>query len=49
MARRPSSATIIAVVALVVAVGGTALGASAAIPQDNRLTPCYQTSCARLT
>jgi hypothetical protein len=41
---RPSAALIVAVAALLVAVGGSALAAVAAIPQDGRFTACYQTS-----
>jgi hypothetical protein len=42
--RRPSPAVAIALAALAVAVGGTALGAIAAIPSNDRFTACYQTS-----
>lgn len=41
---RPSGALVIAVVALVIAIGGTAIAAVGAIPQDGRFTACYQTS-----
>ena len=42
--RRPSAALAVATAALVVAIGGTAFAAVAAIPSDGRFTACYQTS-----
>lgn len=41
---RPSPALVVAFAALLVAIGGTALGAIGAIPADGRFTACYQTS-----
>ena len=42
--KRPSSALVVAVAALLVAIGGTAVAAIGAIPADGRFTACYQTS-----
>lgn len=42
--RRPSPSFVIAAAALLVAVGGSAVAAIAAIPQGGRFTACYQTS-----
>ena len=44
MSRRPSAALLVAIAALLVAVGGSAFGAIAAIPSNNTFTACYQTS-----
>ena len=41
---RPSIALVVASAALVVAIGGTAFAAVAAIPSEGRFTACYQTS-----
>jgi hypothetical protein len=42
--RRPSAALVVAVAALLVALGGSAVAAIGAIPSDGRFTACYQTS-----
>jgi hypothetical protein len=42
--RRPSPALVLAATALLVAIGGAAFGAVAAIPSNNTFTACYQTS-----
>jgi hypothetical protein len=41
---RPSAALVVAIAALLVAIGGSAFGAIAAIPSNNTFTACYQTS-----
>jgi len=46
--RRPSPSMLVALAALFVAIGGSALGAIAAIPQNDRFTACYQTSSSVL-
>lgn len=46
--RRPSLPLILSTVALVVAIGGSALAAVGAIPADGRFTACYQTSSSIL-
>ena len=40
----PSTALVVAITALLVAIGGTAVAAIGAIPSDGRFTACYQTS-----
>ena len=44
MSRPPSAALLVAIAALLVAIGGSAFGAVAAIPSNNTFTACYQTS-----
>jgi hypothetical protein len=41
---RPSPALVVALAALVVAIGGTAVAAIGAIPSNGQFTACYQTS-----
>jgi hypothetical protein len=41
---RPSAALVVALTALAVAIGGTAIAAIGAIPSEGRFTACYQTS-----